>query len=171
MIDTFDLPPYVPAVTLRANRRAALRSAHHDDLDPGREAWKLLMELFHAERATMRAAWSELDLTPPQAFLLRELDPERPAQMGELAETLTCDASNVTGLVDKLEARGLIERRADPRDRRVKMVALTDSGTALRSRLLERMHEPPKWVQTLPLTRQTVLRDALRKAVRWSRGG
>jgi DNA-binding MarR family transcriptional regulator len=155
-------------VTTRAGRRLSVAGPRAED--PGREAWELLLQLFHAERGTMRAVWSELELTPPQAFLLQHLDAARPAPMGELADTLACDASNVTGLVDKLEARGLIERRADPRDRRVKMVALTDAGARLRRRLVDRLHEPPSWIAALSSAKKAALRDLLRKAVRWSRG-
>ena len=52
--------------------------------------------------------------------------------MRDLAERLCCDASNVTGIVDRLEARGLVERRTAPDDRRVKHLVLTDDGRALR---------------------------------------
>ncbi|MFC9330496.1 MarR family winged helix-turn-helix transcriptional regulator [Kitasatospora sp. NPDC057015] len=52
----------------------------------------------------------------------------RPLPMRALAELLGCDASNVTGIVDRLEARGLVRRAADPADRRVKTVLLTPEG-------------------------------------------
>src|SRR5689334_6075216 len=55
----------------------------------------------------------------------------RPLSMRTLAERLYCDASNVTGIVDRLETRGLVERRPDERDRRIKNVATTDAGRAL----------------------------------------
>jgi DNA-binding MarR family transcriptional regulator len=51
--------------------------------------------------------------------------------MGELADVLSCDASNVTGIVDRLESRGLVERQVVPDDRRVKRLVLTDEGAAL----------------------------------------
>ncbi|MFD0263941.1 MarR family winged helix-turn-helix transcriptional regulator [Kitasatospora indigofera] len=52
----------------------------------------------------------------------------RPLPMRALAELLGCDASNVTGIVDRLEARGLVRREAAPADRRVKTVVLTPEG-------------------------------------------
>ncbi|PYC74534.1 MarR family transcriptional regulator [Streptomyces tateyamensis] len=55
--------------------------------------------------------------------LLRE-----PRPMRTLAELLACDASNVTGIVDRLEARGLVRREVDPADRRIKNVLLTEGG-------------------------------------------
>lgn len=80
------------------------------------------------QRFTDRAA--DLDMSFPQAMALRELD--GPLPMRELAQRLCCDASNVTGIVDRLEARGLVERRTAPEDRRVKYLVLTDEGRALR---------------------------------------
>ena len=44
--------------------------------------------------------------------------------MSSLAELLVCDASNITGIADRLEARGLVERRSVGADRRVKTLAL-----------------------------------------------
>jgi DNA-binding MarR family transcriptional regulator len=55
----------------------------------------------------------------------------RPMPMRRLAELMGCDASNVTGIVDRLEARGLVRRESDPDDRRVKNVAVTDEGTGV----------------------------------------
>ncbi|MER8186081.1 MarR family transcriptional regulator [Kitasatospora sp. NPDC094015] len=52
----------------------------------------------------------------------------RPMPMRTLAELLACDASNVTGIIDRLEARDLVRREADPADRRVKLVLLTETG-------------------------------------------
>src|SRR5581483_11979770 len=51
-----------------------------------------------------------------------------PTPMSRLAEVLNCEASNLTGLVDKLENRGLVERQPDPGDRRVRLLALTEAG-------------------------------------------
>ena len=48
--------------------------------------------------------------------------------LGQLAERLACVKSNVTQLVDRLEADGLVVRAADPNDRRSRLAVLTDSG-------------------------------------------
>ena len=82
-----------------------------------------------------------------------------------MARWLTCDASNVTGIVDRLEARGLVERRPDPGDRRVKMLALTDEGVALRDEIVRRLAMPPEPLAALPRADQRALRDILRLAV------
>ena len=48
--------------------------------------------------------------------------------MSSIAEALACDASNVTGIVDRLESRGLIARATGADDRRVKTITLTAHG-------------------------------------------
>lgn len=76
--------------------------------------------------------------TPLQLHIL-ELLAERPMRMSSLCNSLVCDASNVTGIVDRLSARGWIERRDHPEDRRIKMVSLTDKGRAERATVLPKI--------------------------------
>lgn len=72
-------------------------------------------------------AATQHSLTGAQARLLSLLSLE-PLPMRRLARKLRCEPSNVTGIVDRLESRGLVERRPDPSDRRVKLAACTDEG-------------------------------------------
>src|SRR5690348_7965829 len=109
---------------------------------PAAEAWGLLHELFMSQEGRFAAIAQEFDLTPIQMGAVRNLDPDRPVPMSELAGALHCDASNVTGIVDRLESHGLVERRSADRDRRVKMLALTDEGARVREALVERMSKP-----------------------------
>jgi MarR family transcriptional regulator, organic hydroperoxide resistance regulator len=146
-------------------RREGSGNAVHSDADLGREIWSLLHRLFRAERPAMMAICQEYQLTPPQAFLLRYLEPAKPMAMSELAEALGCDASNITGLVDKLEGRGLIERRPDRADRRVKMIVVTETGARFRAELVERLLEPPAALASLPEAKKQTLRDILHGAV------
>jgi DNA-binding MarR family transcriptional regulator len=135
-------------------------------VDPATEAWTLATQLMFSERPPrVPAVASELDLSPMALKLFYSLEPGSELSMSVLAETLFCDASNVTGIVDRLEARALIERRDDPRDRRVKLIALTDAGVAMRDRIRARMHEPPAAIAALPRDDQRALRDILRRAV------
>ena len=129
------------------------------------EAWRLLIELAFANKSRFMEAMAEFDLTPVQGHVLRILRPGEPLPMNDLAGALRCDASNVTGLVDRLEQRGLLERRAGERDRRVKELVLTPGGAELRERVLERMSEPPEAISQLPLRDQRSLRDILRRTV------
>jgi MarR family transcriptional regulator, organic hydroperoxide resistance regulator len=129
-----------------------------------REAWRLLVELAFANKARFMATMAAFDLTPVQGHVLRLLEPEQPLPMNDLAGALHCDASNVTGLVDRLEQRGLVERRPGARDRRVKELLLTAAGVALRARVLERMWEPPEAINSLSARDQRALRDILLRA-------
>jgi len=129
------------------------------------EAWRLIFDLGSVHRAHILAAASEHDLSPPQLFLLRRLEPDQPTPMSELAAFFGCDASNITGLVDRLEARGLIERRVPAHDRRVKQVVLTAAGEGLREQALARLHTPPDALLHLSREDQRTLRDILRRAL------
>jgi MarR family transcriptional regulator, organic hydroperoxide resistance regulator len=132
---------------------------------PAGEAWALMHELFHASRRRFLAVASEFELSPPQVRALGVLDPERPVPMSELAEALHCDNSNVTGIVDRLEDRGLVERRSASHDRRVKMLAVTGRGAEVRARLAERLDEAPEPLARLSPEDQRTLRDIMRRAL------
>src|SRR6266498_4944390 len=102
----------------------------------GRELWSLLVELGVAHvRTHFQRVIAELDLSPPQAYALRRLEPERPLPMRDLADGLACDASNVTGIVDRLERRGLVERQVSPTDRRVKTLGVKIGRASCRERV------------------------------------
>ncbi|WP_159080666.1 MarR family winged helix-turn-helix transcriptional regulator [Nocardia suismassiliense] len=88
--------------------------------------------------AAVADALRELDLTEPSANLLWLLDPDAdPPSMKELAGRLYCDPSTITFIIDKLQKRGLVERRPGARDGRVKVVALTETGIAHRRKLIQ----------------------------------
>jgi DNA-binding MarR family transcriptional regulator len=129
-----------------------------------REIWELLIELSRTHlRDHLSATISVFDLSPPQAHALQALEPGRPVPMRDLAARLRCDASNITGIVDRLEARGLVERRAAPGDRRVKALVVTEQGAALRTQLVERLHRVPAAVAGLTAEEQRGLLDLLRR--------
>src|SRR3954452_12646243 len=121
------------------------------------DAWQLLVRFFFNQRANLPPMAAELQLSPAQCHVLHLIEPGQPIPMGRLAETLACDASNVTGLVDRLESRGLVRRRPSSADRRVKVLDLTPSGTRLRSLLLDRMTVPPASLQRLSTAEQRAL--------------
>jgi len=102
-------------------------------------AWQLLMKFFFAQRGHLPSSGSEFDLSPSQCHVLHLIEPGRPLPMSRLAGTLSCDASNVTGLIDRLESRGLVRRQPSPGDRRVKVLLLTQSGARVRAQLLRQM--------------------------------
>ncbi len=102
-----------------------------------RDAADALLELVGRMRHHFASVALSLDLTPPQMGMLKELGSGTP--MGTLASMVGCDASNITWMTDRLEERGLVERVADPRDRRVKRLVLTESGKRLRKQIERRL--------------------------------
>jgi MarR family transcriptional regulator, organic hydroperoxide resistance regulator len=133
--------------------------------DPAREAWALLWEVMQANKPRFMALTQELGLSPVQLHTLRILEPGVEVPMSSLAGKLFCDNSNVTGIVDRLEARGLIERRPAEHDRRVKLLVLTPPGERIRASAIRQMTQPPPEIEALPIEHKRALRDALRAAV------
>ena len=132
--------------------------------DPGGEAWSLMHWLMVSNKRRFLATGGEFDLAPQQMIALRMLG-AGPRKMSELAQALFCDNSNVTGIVDRLEERGLVRREADEGDRRVKLLVLTEEGEWMRSQITKRMAEPPPAIASLSEEDQTALRDILKRAL------
>jgi MarR family transcriptional regulator, organic hydroperoxide resistance regulator len=151
---------------MKANRpgKTASGKQRKTQEEPGREAWRLLLDLLKASQGVLQEVWTEFGVSSAQGDLLSSLRPGEPVTMVSLARCLRCHDSNVTGLVDRLEQRGLIERRGDPRDRRIKLIALTSEGEALRRRLLERLSEPLPFVSVLSAKDKAALRDILQRS-------
>ena len=106
---------------------------------------------------------AELGLSPTQAHALTVLEPAHALTMRELAQALDCDPSTVTGLADRLEAQGLIERQALAGDRRVRALALTADGAARRAQLLARLARAPESVHALDPRALDQLADGLER--------
>src|SRR3954465_2225656 len=121
------------------------------------------MELFGVQRPRMLDIQAEYGLKPPQFFALQALD--QPVPMSSVANVLRCDRSAGTGTTDRLEERGYVERRADPADRRVKLLALTEEGRRVRQEIRTRLTVPPEALGRLSRAEQRALRDLLRKAL------
>jgi DNA-binding MarR family transcriptional regulator len=127
------------------------------------DVWRAMAEFTFAnfQRSDHVRYLRELGLTPGHLKALAVLDPEEPRPMRALADALSCDASQVTWLVDRLEERGLVERRALANDRRVKTVALTQVGVQTRGRLQAMYYEPPEDLLTLDVEALEALRAGL----------
>jgi len=132
---------------------------------PAHEAQKFFFELGMAQRMKVGGELARLGLSFAQAHALRLLDPEEPLPMSALAERLFCDASNVTGIADRLEARGFVRRQSSEGDRRVKALTITPAGTKLRKQVMELMSQPPDAIAALTEADQRALRDILARAV------
>ncbi len=124
-------------------------------------AWARMLAVFLAHRERMAGILGELGISFGDMKGLLALEPDDPRPMRSLAETWACDASNATWMVDRLEERGLVERRVLPSDRRVKAVVLTPEGLRLKHELLERIHEPPAELATLTVAELEALGAAL----------
>jgi DNA-binding MarR family transcriptional regulator len=135
------------------------------------EAWALLRELLFAERRRFLDTASEFELHPAQAGALMQLDGESGSPMHEIAAHLACDSSNVTGIVDRLEARGLVTRRPGERDRRVKYIVPTPLGLEVRDALRARMARAPAAIKRLSPEEQRLLHDLLARAAGGPRAG
>ncbi|GHC41267.1 MarR family winged helix-turn-helix transcriptional regulator [Streptomyces flavofungini] len=101
-------------------------------------------------------------LTGAQARVLGLLSLE-PMPMRRIAQKLKCEPSNVTGIVDRLEARGLVERRPDPADRRVKLAAPTEEGLSTARSLRESLDFAREPLAELSHTERESLRGLLRR--------
>jgi DNA-binding MarR family transcriptional regulator len=127
------------------------------------ELSSLVFQVTGRLRAEFNAAAAELDLPPAQALVLTNLS--APAPMRELAEWLSCEPSNVTGIVDGLERRGLVARQPDPTDRRVKHVVLTEEGRRRRAELHTRSNAQADMIFGLSDADRSHLRDLLTRVL------
>jgi DNA-binding MarR family transcriptional regulator len=126
-----------------------------------------LVSLFHKEYEEAAAARS---LTGAQAKVLALLR-RGPMPMRQIAQTLSCEPSNITGIVDRLESRGLVARQAAPDDRRVKLVATTEAGLSAAEELRESLRFARAPLANLEPTERTQLRDLLQRMVEGAQQG
>lgn len=116
------------------------------------EVWRRLFEVFMSTRPQRDEVLGRVGLTPNDSKALFSLDATEGKPMRALADAWGTDASAATWVVDRLERKGLAERRAAPSDRRVKLVVLTSRGAKTRDEILRAFHEPPP--ELLALDRQ-----------------
>src|SRR5262245_42832293 len=110
--------------SIRMSSRPAGRAARQ----VAREAAQALFDFMMIQKVRLGAIAERFELSPVQAMTLFGLDPRAPIAMSSFAQQIRCEPSNVTVVIDKLEARGLVERRATSEDRRVKLLQLTEQG-------------------------------------------
>ena len=89
------------------------------------------------ERMGMFRKWLEGSLSIVQLHVLTVLETAGPLPMGKLADALDVSVASATGIVDRMEQRGLVERRHDEADRRIVLVHPTDAGRAVFNDLAE----------------------------------
>ncbi|MEV0373182.1 MarR family transcriptional regulator [Streptomyces sp. NPDC050636] len=107
-------------------------------------------------------AAAEHSLTGAQARVLSLLCVE-PLPMRQVAQRLKCEPSNITGIVDRLESRGLVERRPDPADRRIKLAAPTAEGERTAERLRTSLDFAREPLGQLTVAERTLLKELLQR--------
>jgi DNA-binding MarR family transcriptional regulator len=131
--------------------------------DVAADVWRRIFDFIIATHAQRDAALQRFGLTPGDSKVLMRLEPDEGQTMRSLAEAWSCDASNATWMIDRLEQRGLVERLPMTGDRRVKKVVLTPSGVETKAALREALYEPPPELLDLALADLEALRDALQR--------
>jgi DNA-binding MarR family transcriptional regulator len=139
---------------------ASMATARTDPLTL--EVVELIGTLVARYYAEYEQAAAKHALTGAQARVLSLLS-LKPTPMRRIAQKLKCEPSNVTGIIDRLEARGLVERRPDPSDRRVKLAAPTEEGRSTARRLRQSLDFAREPLAQLSDEEQTVLRDLLKR--------
>jgi DNA-binding MarR family transcriptional regulator len=101
------------------------------------EAYRLFLKLHRRFQDLNREEFRPYDLSTPQYAILFHASPEG-VPLSTICQQMLADNSNLTRMVDRLEARGLVRRAPDPGDRRVTLVQLTAAGKALIDELYPR---------------------------------
>ena len=114
-----------------------------------------LYEFLERLRAEQEEAAALVRLTPAQATVLASLT--APLSMRSLAQRMRCDPSNITGIVDRLEGKGLVTRSVDPTDRRITRVAPTRSGRETLARFHDELARLSSLTKLSPQVRQSLL--------------
>ena len=129
--------------------------------EPELEAYALIKQINSMLDTYNRYDLRDENLTVPQFAILSHATLEG-VPLSEISAQMLCDNSNLTGIVDRLIAKGLVERRPDPRDRRVSLICLTPSGIEKLRRLRPRYHDSvSRRMRSLSQTEVQQLRDLL----------
>jgi DNA-binding MarR family transcriptional regulator len=126
------------------------------------DAWRSIFDFIVATTDQRIAILSRLGLTPNDSRALGSLDPEAGRTMRALAREWRGDAATATWIVDRLEAKGLAERRPHSTDRRVKLVVLTARGAQTKAEMIAGTYTPPPELLELDRAELAALRDAAR---------
>lgn len=110
---------------------------HHHATKPN--FYLSLLEFLLSAKQHIIAIGSEFGLTNIQAITLLLIDNTNPRPMKNFCLLYHCDASNITGIVDGLEKKGLVSRRNDPNDRRIKVIQLELAGRKLQQAIIQRL--------------------------------
>jgi DNA-binding MarR family transcriptional regulator len=132
----------------------------------GARAWRALFELLQSQKPWLAERLAAFDLTINLGHALHVLAESGETTMSAFATAMFVDASNATGLVDRLVRRGLVERKPSEHDRRAKVVRVTAAGKRLERRVeaLLRSQAPPPLARLSPAD-QRALSELLERAI------
>jgi MarR family transcriptional regulator, organic hydroperoxide resistance regulator len=141
---------YIPGKLKRASTELPIERT--------REIWRMFLDpAFELLKSHFQSHYAERRLSSAQACMLQGLT--EPMSQREAAQRLGYDPSNITALADALEAKGLVERRLDSSDRRVRRLARTPEGERLSRDLDQSLSDPPEALSRLsPHEQEDLLR-------------
>lgn len=100
-----------------------------------------LQQTTHVTLDALAGRLSDLSLTPAELNVLANLADGRPRSVGELGQAVGSRSSTLTGVLDRLARRGLLDRRPHPDDRRSVLVELTERGRSSAGRVARTYEE------------------------------
>ena len=110
-------------------------------LNLGVRTWLHLNHIRHIVTRRLSVHLERYDLTLAQFGVLAQLQAVPNLSQQALADWLSVTKGNMVGLLNRLEARGLVQRRPDPQDGRTHMVCLTEAGAVLAARVIPEHEE------------------------------
>lgn len=114
-----------------------------------------LLEFLLNSKHHIMALSTNYGLTPMQAMTLLLTRTDEPRPMNSFCRMFNCDASNVTGIIDGLEEKGLVSRQENPADRRVKQIQLEPAGQKLQAELVRELSRDDQFLLA-PLSHQEI---------------
>ncbi len=114
-----------------------------------------LLEFLMNSKHQIIALGGSFGITPMQAMTLILINADEPRPMKSFCTLFNCDASNITGIVDGLEQKGLVSRQEDPSDRRVKQIRLEPAGAKMQSGLVQSLSAEDSFILS-PLSDEEV---------------
>jgi DNA-binding MarR family transcriptional regulator len=119
-----------------------------------------LRKIIRSIELNSRSLVKRVGLTGPQLIILKEVSRMNASSIGEVAKTISLSQATVTGIVERLEKRNLLQRRRSQVDRRKVMVEITQEGENLlrdapplmQEAFVERFTRLPEWEQSMVLS-------------------
>lgn len=131
--------------------------------------WVRFLRFHLLSSKKLEAELERLDLTLPQFYVLATIGYAGGLPFSEIGEKMMVTVSNLTGIVDRLEEKGLVYRDRDSKDRRVVRVALTEKGMKLHKSSIPMVEKSVSQIfSPLNKSQQKELASLLRKLIRAS---